>query len=61
MQAAPLAALDLPLKALIWADGHQTKVGYTAPSALAARYQLADPLASRLTGIDPLTDAVINT
>src|ERR1700693_201793 len=28
MQAAPLAALDLPLKVLIWADGSQTKVSY---------------------------------
>jgi uncharacterized protein (DUF302 family) len=26
MDAAPLAALDLPLKVLIWADGEQTKV-----------------------------------
>ncbi|MBV9050325.1 MAG: DUF302 domain-containing protein [Solirubrobacterales bacterium] len=26
MQAAPLAALDLPLKVLVWADGHQTKL-----------------------------------
>ena len=28
MQAAPLAALDLPLKVLVWADGEQTKVSY---------------------------------
>lgn len=26
MAAAPLAALDLPLKVLIWADGDETKV-----------------------------------
>ena len=32
MQAAPLAALDLPLKVLVWADGSQTKVSYTAPT-----------------------------
>ena len=28
MVAAPLAALDLPLKVLVWADGYQTKVSY---------------------------------
>src|SRR5277367_6843890 len=38
MAAAPLAALDLPLKALVWAEEGQTKVSYTSPAALAARY-----------------------
>jgi len=59
MELAPLAALDLPLKVLVWADGDQTKVSYTALSALAARYKLSDDLASRLAGIDALTDALI--
>jgi uncharacterized protein (DUF302 family) len=59
MQAAPLAALDLPLRVLVWADGAQTKLTYTAPSALAARYGLSDELADRLVAIEPLTDAVI--
>jgi len=59
MVAAPLAALDLPLKALVWADGDQTKISYTAPSTLAARYDLSDELADRLAGIDAVTDAVI--
>ncbi len=58
MQAAPLAALDLPLKVLVWSDGDQTKVSYTSPSALATRYQLADELAARLAGIDAVTDAI---
>jgi uncharacterized protein (DUF302 family) len=61
MQAAPLAALDLPLKVLVWADGDQTKLTYTAPGALASRYGLSDELAARLAGIDPITDAVIAT
>ena len=60
MLAAPLAALDLPLKVLVWADGHRTKVTYTAPAALTARYQLGDELAARLVGIDAVTDAVID-
>ena len=59
MQAAPLAALDLPLKVLVWADGDQTKLTYLAPAALAARYELGDELAGRLAGIDALTSAVI--
>jgi uncharacterized protein (DUF302 family) len=28
MSAAPLAALYLPLKVLVWADGDQTKLSY---------------------------------
>jgi uncharacterized protein (DUF302 family) len=59
MVAAPLAALDLPLKVLVWTDGHRTRVSYTAPSTLAARYGLSDELTDRLAGIDRLTDAVI--
>jgi uncharacterized protein (DUF302 family) len=58
MDAAPLAALDLPLRVLVWADGHQTKLTYTAPAALAARYGFSDELAARLAGIDAITDAV---
>jgi uncharacterized protein (DUF302 family) len=60
MQAAPLAALDLPLKVLVWLDESHTKLSYTAPSALAARYHLSEELASRLAGIDAVTDAVID-
>jgi uncharacterized protein (DUF302 family) len=59
MAAAPLAALDLPLKILIWADGGRTNVTYYSPAALAARYGLSDELAAGLAGIDPLTDALV--
>ena len=59
MVAAPLAALDLPLKVLIWADGEQTKVTYTAPRELAARHHLSPDLTQNLAGIDPLTDALV--
>jgi len=60
MQASPLAALDLPLKVLVWADGDQTKVSYTSPGALAARYDISPELAALLAGIDALTDAVVS-
>jgi uncharacterized protein (DUF302 family) len=59
MDAAPLSALDLPLKVLIWADGTRTNVAYYSPAALAARYGLSAELAANLAGIDPLTDALI--
>jgi len=59
MVAAPLSALDLPLKVLIWDDAGQTKVTYYGPAALAARYELDADLTAKLAAIDPLTDALI--
>ena len=58
MQAVPEAALDLPLKVLIWRDGDQTKLTYASPSELAARHGFSDELAARLAAIDAITDAV---
>lgn len=60
MQSVPLIGLDLPLKVLVWDDSGQTKVSYTAPGALAARYHLGDELAQPLAGIGPITDALVN-
>ena len=59
MAAAPLAALDLPLKVLVWADKGQTKVTYYAPVTLATRHHLGADLAANLAGIDALTDALV--
>jgi uncharacterized protein (DUF302 family) len=59
MAAAPLAALDLPLKVLLWADEGQTKVSYYAPASLAARHHLDANLAGNLAGINALTDALV--
>ena len=59
MAASPLAALDLPLKVLVWADEGQTKVSYYSPAALAARYHLGADLAGNLAGINALTDALV--
>jgi uncharacterized protein (DUF302 family) len=58
MAATPLVALDLPLKVLVWDDGGETDVSYTAPGTLASRYHLDPELAARLAGVDPLTDAL---
>jgi uncharacterized protein (DUF302 family) len=59
MATAPLAALDLPLKVLIWDDAGQTKVSYTSPTWLAARHNLPLALSANLAGIDALTDALV--
>jgi uncharacterized protein (DUF302 family) len=59
MAASPLAALDLPLKVLIWADEGQTEVSYYAPAALAASHHLSADLAGSLAGINALTDALV--
>jgi len=59
MAASPLAALDLPLKVLVWDDDGQTKVSYYAPDALAARYHLGAGLAGNMAAIDALTDALV--
>jgi uncharacterized protein (DUF302 family) len=59
MAAAPLAALDLPLKVLVWDDEGQTKVSYYAPAALAARHHISPDLATNLAGINALTDALV--
>ena len=59
MAASPLAALDLPLKVLVWDDDGQTKVSYYSPDALAARYHLGVGLAGNLAAINALTDALV--
>jgi uncharacterized protein (DUF302 family) len=60
MVAAPLAALDLPLKVLVWAEpGRATFVSYTDPSTLAARYGLGPDEAGALMVVNGLTDALV--
>ena len=59
MAASPLAAVDLPLKVLIWADEGQAKVSYYAPAALAASHHLTAHLAASLSGINGPTDALV--
>jgi uncharacterized protein (DUF302 family) len=60
MEASPLAALDLPLKVLVWAEpGGPTSVSYTAPATLAARYGLTPETAAAVEVVDGLTDALV--
>ena len=60
IEAAPLAALDLPLRVVVWEDGYQTRVSYPAPAAVARRYGLDGDLADALASIDALTSVVID-
>jgi uncharacterized protein (DUF302 family) len=50
MDAFPLAALDLPLKLIVWDDGGAVRVAYTPASAIAERYAV--------TGYDALIAAL---
>jgi uncharacterized protein (DUF302 family) len=56
METVPLAALDLPLKVLVWDDGGETKLAYLAPAELARRHGLSDELSDRLAGIEAIAD-----
>ena len=60
IEAAPLAALDLPLRVIVWEDGLQTKVSYPSPLEVARRYGLDADQAAALETIDAWTSAVVN-
>jgi len=60
MEAVPLAALDLPLKVLVWDDGGETRLAYASPAELAERHGLSAELAARLAGVDAVTDALVS-
>jgi uncharacterized protein (DUF302 family) len=59
IEASPLAALDLPLRVVVWEDGYQTKVSYPSPAEVARRYGLDGDLAAALESIDAVTSAVV--
>jgi uncharacterized protein (DUF302 family) len=58
--SAPLAALELPLRIVVWEDGHQTKVSYPSPAEVARRYGLDADLAADLARIDAVISIVID-
>jgi uncharacterized protein (DUF302 family) len=60
IDAAPLAALDLPLRLAVWDDGCRTRVSYTSPAHVAGRYGLSSDITSALNAIDRWTAAAIN-
>lgn len=56
MAAQPLAALDLPLRILIWDDIGTTRVSYLDPAALADRYGVDPELLAKLSVVHMLSD-----
>ena len=60
IEAAPLAALDLPLRVVVWEDKYRTLVSYPAPVVVARKYGLDGELAGALASIDGLISAVID-
>jgi uncharacterized protein (DUF302 family) len=62
MVAAPLAALDLPLKVLVWeGDDGATSVSYNSAQYLGDRYELSGALRVPLGAVDAITDALSAT
>ena len=60
MSAVPLAALDLPLKALSWQDGEgKVWISFNEPAWLQQRYSLSDDLAKKID-FGPLVQAAIS-
>jgi uncharacterized protein (DUF302 family) len=60
MVAAPLAAIDLPLKILVWADAAGTvSVSYNSAAYLAARHHLDDSLRARVEPIEAISEALV--
>jgi len=60
MVAAPAAALDLPLKALVWEDDQERVwLSYNSPSFLAERHGLPDALVSRIAGINAICQQAV--
>jgi uncharacterized protein (DUF302 family) len=58
MVAAPLAAVDLPLKVVIWDDNGQSVVSYRDPVALAVEQGAPEELTGPLRAVHVLTDAL---
>ena len=59
MLAAPLLALDLPLRVLVSDDGGQAVVSYVAPSYLGQRYGIPPDLVNNIAGIEKIVEEVV--
>ncbi len=55
LAAAPTAAIDLPLKVLIWEDAQgRVAVGYNSPAWIGARHEVPEELRTRLQPVEQL-------
>jgi uncharacterized protein (DUF302 family) len=59
MVAAPLAALDIPLKVLVWEDRNgAVSVSYNSPGFLAGRHHLEDALRAPFDAVESIVEAL---
>ena len=59
MVAQPLIALELPLKALVWADAGRVSVSHPDVQDLARRYAIPDGLIANIAGLGQLLSAAL--
>ena len=60
MLAAPLAALDLPLKVLVWEDGNgAVSVSYNSPGFLAERLHIEGGQLAPFNAVESIVEAVL--
>ena len=60
MLAAPLAALDIPLKVLVWDDGNgAVSVSYYGPGFLADRHHLEGALRAPFDAVGSIVEALL--
>jgi uncharacterized protein (DUF302 family) len=59
MLAAPLAALDIPLKVLVWEDRNgAVSVSYNSPGFLAGRHHLEGALRAPFDAVESIVEAL---
>jgi uncharacterized protein (DUF302 family) len=60
MVAAPLAALDIPLKVLVWQDSNgAVSVSYNSPGFLAERHHLEGELRAPFDAVESIVEALL--
>jgi uncharacterized protein (DUF302 family) len=60
MLAAPLAALDIPLKVLVWEDRNgAVSVSYNSPGFLAGRHHLKGALRAPFDAVESIVEALV--
>ena len=59
MLAAPLVALDLPLRVLVADDGGHALVSFPSPAYLAERYGIPPDLVKNIAGIETIVEEVV--
>lgn len=60
MLAAPTAAIDLPLKVLVWQDeSGKSQITFNSPDYLAQRHGIPDTLVKNISGVGALVQKAL--